>query len=137
MTALDSSSEEDRSAAMSRWLTMNDNSSDDDDDASSLTGDTGELDRSKQTGRASSSSTSGTRRGSSSRVSEPMQVDDEASSPAKKKPKNRAPPKDLPPELAGFKYEFKHRLVIGEEMNLANKENPGPCHGWQGREAIL
>ena len=52
----------------------------------------------------------------------------EEEAPVKKKPKNRAVPKDLPPELLAFKCEHRARMVIGEEMDTANKEDPGPCH---------
>jgi len=52
--------------------------------------------------------------------------EEEDEEPAKKKPKKKSKPKELPPELQAFKYEFCHRMVIGKEINPNDKENPGP-----------
>jgi len=46
--------------------------------------------------------------------------------PQKKARKKKQPPKELPTQLLAFKCEHRHRLVIGEEMNPLDKENPGP-----------
>ena len=44
--------------------------------------------------------------------------------PAKKT--KRDPPKDLPPELLGFRFEHRHRLHCEEELDTRNKTDPGP-----------
>ena len=45
-----------------------------------------------------------------------------ANQPKKKKTKKP----DLVPALAAFRFDHKDRLILGEEMNHRNKENPGP-----------
>jgi len=46
--------------------------------------------------------------------------------PQKKARKKKQPPKELPTQLVAFEHEHRHRLVVGEEMNPLDKENPGP-----------
>ena len=43
--------------------------------------------------------------------------------PPKKKSKRN---EELPPELAGFRYEHKANLICEDEVNLKNKSDPGP-----------
>jgi len=116
---------------------------DSDDDFSSLTdgltnfqamsGDAAELlERTRvsiETARASSAAFRSSARGSNASTAAAATngtgSKDDDDGPAKKNKK--AMPKDLPPELMAFKYEFRHRMVITEELNPLNKENPGPC----------
>ena len=85
-----------------------------------------EEERTHKASRLSVSVASGTTTAMGGTGSKAPDEEEEDEEPAKKKPKKKSQQKDLPPELQAFKHEFRHRMVIGEEINPNDKENPGP-----------